>query len=564
MGSGRNELSFCTMRVATMRVSENPSALRGVRRRSSYPQCPLTLGSLQREEGPCGLATLRAAFHLAGIVGGAEPCVPLHTRRETVSEPEVTTIDELLEEILHSDGHLPVRTMEAVIARGEEAVAPVLSALEGLLAQLQASDDEERSLVDELDPDLMHVLQMIILLGELRSVAAVPALAEMLRAAEIPTIIHRMAAAEALGKIGAGALPALREVTSDPDIFRRTWGYAALGCMSDEAALELLLDGLERDPEAVDSIAPAIYDHRRPEAIPQLYEALKRAEPWQRLDLEGAIRDLLSEDEEVPLHAMNWRLRYRVEPSLGLIPPSWAVVAEVALEEDLARRREPFPLKSLDEIRVLARADAAADAEAGLCDSCGEPLFEVTGLPVCPDTALEATVMQRRVLGQFSELAESEDLFDVMDLIEITLISLHELQSESRSRKAYWDRDATILELDFALHACRWFVERGVESVSGARASLLAEALRLREKFGDPDGLFSAPGAPGAAGGTAATGASGAIGAHGVHGASGSNGASRAAGLTAGRNEPCPCGSGRKFKKCCGANGHGAGAGRRE
>ncbi|MDD3234623.1 MAG: SEC-C metal-binding domain-containing protein [Candidatus Omnitrophica bacterium] len=21
-----------------------------------------------------------------------------------------------------------------------------------------------------------------------------------------------------------------------------------------------------------------------------------------------------------------------------------------------------------------------------------------------------------------------------------------------------------------------------------------------------------------------------------------------------GRNEPCPCGSGKKFKKCCGAN----------
>ncbi|WP_228461863.1 SEC-C metal-binding domain-containing protein [Paracoccus liaowanqingii] len=23
---------------------------------------------------------------------------------------------------------------------------------------------------------------------------------------------------------------------------------------------------------------------------------------------------------------------------------------------------------------------------------------------------------------------------------------------------------------------------------------------------------------------------------------------------TAGRNDPCPCGSGRKYKKCCGAN----------
>ncbi len=27
----------------------------------------------------------------------------------------------------------------------------------------------------------------------------------------------------------------------------------------------------------------------------------------------------------------------------------------------------------------------------------------------------------------------------------------------------------------------------------------------------------------------------------------------RAASKTAGRNDPCPCGSGRKFKKCCGA-----------
>jgi uncharacterized protein len=27
---------------------------------------------------------------------------------------------------------------------------------------------------------------------------------------------------------------------------------------------------------------------------------------------------------------------------------------------------------------------------------------------------------------------------------------------------------------------------------------------------------------------------------------------------SAGRNDPCPCGSGRKFKHCCGARGNGA------
>jgi preprotein translocase subunit SecA len=33
-----------------------------------------------------------------------------------------------------------------------------------------------------------------------------------------------------------------------------------------------------------------------------------------------------------------------------------------------------------------------------------------------------------------------------------------------------------------------------------------------------------------------------------------SNGAPRKAAPSVGRNEPCPCGSGKKYKKCCGAN----------
>ena len=31
--------------------------------------------------------------------------------------------------------------------------------------------------------------------------------------------------------------------------------------------------------------------------------------------------------------------------------------------------------------------------------------------------------------------------------------------------------------------------------------------------------------------------------------------------MTAGRNDPCPCGSGRKFKKCCAAKGEATTAG---
>jgi preprotein translocase subunit SecA len=29
----------------------------------------------------------------------------------------------------------------------------------------------------------------------------------------------------------------------------------------------------------------------------------------------------------------------------------------------------------------------------------------------------------------------------------------------------------------------------------------------------------------------------------------------RRTGVQIGRNDPCPCGSGKKYKKCCGANG---------
>jgi uncharacterized protein YecA (UPF0149 family) len=93
-------------------------------------------------------------------------------------------------------------------------------------------------------------------------------------------------------------------------------------------------------------------------------------------------------------------------------------------------------------------------------------------------------------------------------------------------------------EVRIMIRTYSWLLEQGVETVRAGRARLRAQAGILANRFGDPEGLL-APVSP-ALGVTP----------------------SPAPGLTpqVGRNDPCPCGSGRKYKKCCG-KGEPAGLG---
>jgi hypothetical protein len=113
-----------------------------------------------------------------------------------------------------------------------------------------------------------------------------------------------------------------------------------------------------------------------------------------------------------------------------------------------------------------------------------------------------------------------EDLFELLD--ELDAREWEHLERGEpptpRARERWRDeRD----ELRLCRQTCEWLIEQGAEAVSPARALLLAEASRLADRHGDPDGYLTPVPQP----------------------------ATR--GPRVGRNDPCPCGSGRKYKRCC-------------
>lgn len=426
-----------------------------------------------------------------------------------MTEFESRTLEELVDDVLADASRMPVRRMEAVLARGEEAVGPVLSGL--------------RSALDAGDP--MKPLWPVVLLGELGSREAAPALAEVLLAAEPDDLVLPQAAAEALAKIGPSALPTLRSLLDGAEPLPRVWAYGAVGWIRDDEAYALLADALSVEREMIDVVAMALGDQGREEAVPLLEEALDDAEPWQRVEVEESIRRL-HRDEAEPLQLeRDWRLRHRPEPGLGVPQLTWPAVTALTREAGAPSQREPLPVRPVEEI--LADPDDREGPER--CESCGEPLVPETGVPVCPETALRVALLQRERLAERGEEVGSEDLFDVLDAVEEELWELGD-RGEPRSRRARERREDRRTGLTLLRGGCTWLVERGVESVSAGRATLLAAASRLAGRYGDPDGDLSAPGRP-------------------------------AASSDVGRNDPCPCGSGEKYKKCCGDPARRTGAG---
>ena len=422
--------------------------------------------------------------------------------------------------------------MEHLLEAGDEAVEPVLAALDRALRQVLPPDGQGRS--EEREPpegegpiddeegddeeDPLMPLWALVVLGELGDPAALPSLAETIRRGARESYPLPLAAAEAMAKIGPAALPTLESLAADPDPTCRIWAYGVMGWIRHDAAYEFLIQALSRDAECLDALGAAIQEHRRTEAIPLLYEALQRAEPWQRLDVEGAIRDLQMEDDLEPLHEQDWRLRYRPEPRFGAMVPGWPAVAVIARDEGVHRDRDPVPLRSLKEI--LADVPPR-DEEPELCECCGEPWSTGAGVPVCPATAVVVTMIQHAVLGRYRDEYEFDDLFEVMTEVEYDWMEALD-RPEPRSRRGRDEREDRLTELHMVREACRWLIERGVESVGGGRAALLAEAQRLAHELGDPEGIFAA------------------------------REPVKTQGPEVGRNDPCPCGSGRKYKKCCG------------
>ncbi|MBI3014900.1 MAG: HEAT repeat domain-containing protein [Candidatus Tectomicrobia bacterium] len=415
-----------------------------------------------------------------------------------MTEPLARSLDDLIEEITTWPVGMPVRAMEQVLAMGEPAVPALIEAL----ARFQ--DDQERDL-----------LWPAVLLGELRHPSAVAPLIAQMRRTDLDSLA--LAATEALAKIGAPAVPALIEVATAPDPLLRLYAYGGLGWIRDDRAYAALLDALGRDRDLGEVLALALSDQGRPEAIPCLYEAYRACEPWQRIEFEDVLRELHWGRSETPIWTRDWRLRYRILPSLGDFALGWVgICAAIRGTEEPMPERATFPPRSLEEI---VKEQPEPDESSETCEECGAPIESPSGLPVCPETALGITMYQLSFLKGAREDG-LEDLFDLFEELDDREWEQWEKgEPLTPTARARWQEELD--ELHMCRRTCEWLIEQGVEAVGPARARLLAEAARLADRFGDPDGLLTPARRP------------------------------AARGPKVGRNDPCPCGSGRKYKRCC-------------
>jgi len=440
--------------------------------------------------------------------------------------------EALLEAVRSWPGALPVRAMEGIVERGEDAVAPVVAALgEGEPGPEPPTGREGPS----------GELRLVVLLGLLGDARGTEPLVRRLRRTDDEVL--QVTAAEALGRIGRPALPALMDVLEDGDELERLPAYGALGWMREEEAFQRLLEALERDEELTDVVASALADQRREEAVEPLHRALRRCRPWQRPEVEDAIRELArGEVHSTPLEG-DWRLRYRPRPEYGgmfEVSPLW--IASLARRmSDIREARKPRPVRSLEEI---VADDDEAD-EPRRCDSCGYPVERPTGLPVCPETAVAAATLQARFLER-AERDGEEDLFDLLDELTVRERVLTDVVRDAEAPveppggpSSEWvgpvkppGTDDALERVRIHARTCAWLLERGAEDVTRGRVLLAREKRRLEERFGP----IQEPGdSPFAAGG-------------------GSEPVQRDE-PKVGRNDPCPCGSGKKYKRCCGRPG---------
>ncbi len=419
-----------------------------------------------------------------------------------MTEPIAPSLLDLIEEITTWGVGMPVRAMERVLAMQEAAVPALAELLAG------SHDDESRDL-----------LWPVVLLGELRHPAGIGPLVDQMRRTDFDVLA--LAAAEALAKIGPPAVEPLREPAVAPGPLLRLYAYASLGWIHDDRAYATLTEALNRDRELGDVIAMALGDQGRAEAIPLLYRAYQTCEPWQRIEFEDVMQELHWGQRPTPHWTLDWRLRYRCVPPWGTFEPGWAgVSALVRRNVERMTERVVIPLRSLEEI-VEERPERVEPPE--ICESCEATVEHPTGLAVCPETAVSAAVYQLRFLDDAREDG-LEDLFDLLDELEERQWARDEEgEPVTPTARDRWRDEGD--ELLLCHQTCRWLIEQGVEEVGPARALLLAEAKRLADRHGDPEGLLRPAGPP------------------------------HSLGPKVGRNDPCPCGSGRKYKRCCLATG---------
>ena len=407
------------------------------------------------------------------------------------------SLDDLIDEMTAWPVGMPVRAMERVLAIGEGAVPSLIEALD------RWRPDEKRDL-----------LWPVVLLGEMRSPSGVQTLIDLVLRTDDQEMAQ--AALEGVAKIGVPALPALTQLATASEPVVRIYVYCALGGIRDDRAFSMLAEALGRDHGLGDVLAQAFSDQGKTEAIPILYDAYCNCEPWQRTRFEEAIHNIHFGRTDPTLWTVNWRVRYRRDPALGGFALSWrAMFVLLRHQRDKISKEVSPEVRSLEEIFEHGAVSEALET----CQHCGEPIEEPTGLPVCPEIAVGAVLRQVRFLGSARQDGV-DNIFDLFDSLDDMSWQHHEKPESLKAREPErWQELAQ--DLDIHRRTCSWLVEQGIEDISRAKALLLAKAVELAGRFGDPEGLLL-PAAQ----------------------------TQRRTDKVA-RNDPCPCGSGRKYKRCC-------------
>jgi HEAT repeat protein len=407
------------------------------------------------------------------------------------------SLDDLIDVITAWPVGMPVRAMERVLAMGESTVPPLVEALE------RWRNDESRDL-----------LWPVVLLGEMRSPSGVQTLIDLVLQTDNQEMAQ--AALEGVAKIGVPALPALTQLATASDPVVRIHVYCALGGIRDDRAFSMLAQALARDHGLGDVLAQALCDQGKTEAIPILYDAYCNCAPWQRTRFEEAIHNIHFGRTDPTLWTVNWRVRYRRDPALGGFALSWrATFVLLRHHRDKISKEVSPEVRSLEEIFEHGAVSEASET----CQHCGEPIEEPTGLPVCPEIAVGAVLQQVRFLSSARQDGV-DNIFDLFDSLDDMSWQHHEKPELLKAREPERWRELA-QDLDIHRRTCCWLVEQGIEDISGAKALLLAKAVELADRFGDPERLLS-PAVQ-----------------------------TQRTPSKVGRNDPCPCGSGQKYKRCC-------------
>ncbi|MFO7892434.1 MAG: hypothetical protein R6U63_01760 [Longimicrobiales bacterium] len=345
---------------------------------------------------------------------------------------EKSTAD-LLDTIVGSLGSMPVRAMEEVIRRGEEAGPPTVALLDDLL---EAAASGERP----LEP-----IWLVILLGELRWTRAIPSLLAVLDTSAPGFIGLPSVTADALARMGAGAVDGLVARLDNAPPHRRLWVYSALR-------------GMDDDPHARSRLRAAV-----------------------RGDQELAAVVAAADEDDGRAPGPDFRLRYRPVPWLGIPEPGWAgwAVLERVAGRPLGRSRlpgYPFP-------RVLPEPPPT-------CARCGGPVSRALRTLVCPCTAVFMPAYLHRSLADAEERDGFRDVFAVLEAVERAARRLV-LRPEPHGKQALADWRERLTELCDLWQGCVWLIEQGAEDVPGARERLLDELYLAAGIHGDPNRLVA-------------------------------------------------------------------------